>query len=1130
MIMKLTFIILVVTLFQVRASSYAQNINIKQTNSSIESVLKKVRVQSGYDFFYNSDLIKSAKPISIDIKNATISDALSIIFRNQSLSYTIEEKTVIITPAPLVNFNIDVKGKIIDEKGESLPGVSVKVKGENQATSTDINGNFILKNVKENAVIQFSFIGFQSIEVSAKADVGIITLKTSSANLSEILVVGYGTVRRGDVTGAITSLKPDAIEASQAVSVENILQGKVAGMLVSTSNASPGAASSITIRGANSLRGDNQPLYVIDNIPQASTGEIPSSAFGGGDYEIAQNPLTNLNPSDIADIQVLKDASATAIYGSRGANGVIIITTKKGIAGKAKVSGNANYSIVQATNLRDMMSLSQFGTYRNERTGVAGAQFFQVEDQTRYIFPGGVYDASDPSTYFILEERNWQKEIYQSALSQNYDLTLTGGTDAIKYYLSTDVKLINGMINGTSLSQQGLRLNLNGDITKKLKFAISMSGNLRKNDMMSGGNSRGGATGSIARTAIDSAPFEFPAGDPLLNNSEEARTTTLAWLNDYDDFTIEKSARVSSELTWQISKNFSYNLRSGGNIRLQDRDRWYGTDLFLGLNNNGYLGLNSLNANNYTVENLVNYNYSIKNLVDISTTAGVTYDDYGWINTSTTASNFQFKNLRTEGLHLASIINQQQPQQRDYQLLSFLGRVNLSFFKGKYLATLTGRSDGSSKFRKGNRTEFFPSLALAWRVEQEEFLKNINWIDQLKLRVGYGKTGSQSISPYNSFYNYDQVIDYANAIGDKQLAIAVANLQNSDLRWETTSAYNAGIDFSLFKGRIGGTIDAYYKETNDLLIEKALPTSTSFNSITLNQGAMSNKGLELSLDGDIVKTKNFKWTLSANIGSNQSQIKDLGYAEAKYGNETYRAYLGNAIGDHFGVANIFIVGREPGLFWGYKTNGIIQTGETGLPTSALFTQTPGNIKVVDVTGDGRVDANDRTIIGNPNPDFSYGFRTSFSHKTLTLSATFYGVYGNDIVNGNLRYEETPSINTGNLTKYAFENRWTPTNPSNLFPSVNSNLQNVLYDRYVEDGSFLRLSDITLNYNIPKKLLKKTVQNVGLFTSVKNVLLITDYTGYDPEMRTFAFDGLRPGIDLNSYSNPRQFIFGLNITF
>ncbi len=415
-------------------------------------------------------------------------------------------------------------------------------------------------------------------------------------------------------------------------------------------------------------------------------------------------------------------------------------------------------------------------------------------------------------------------------------------------------------------------------------------------------------------------------------------------------------------------------------------------------------------------------------------------------------------------------------------------------------------------------------------MEQEEFLKEVEWVNQLKFRVGYGKTGSQSISPYNSFYEYEQAINYALANGDRQLAIAVTNLQNSDLKWETTSAFNGGLDFEFFGSRLTGSIDAYYKETNDLLIQKTLPASTSFNSFVVNQGSLSNKGLELSLTGDIIKSSDFGWSLSGNIGINRSNIRNLGYPEASYGNERYRAYLGNSIGDHFGVANIFIVGKEPGLFWGYKTNGIVQSTDKDLPMSSIFKLTPGNIKVVDVTGDGIVDVKDKTIIGNPNPDFNYGFQTSLRYRKLNLSATFYGVQGIDALNGNVRYEQTPSKNTGNLTSDAFRNAWRSEAESNLYSSVNSTLSSVVYDRYVEDASFLRLNDVTLSYSLPKQLLKGVVQNLNVFTSVKNVFVITNYSGYDPEMRTFAFDGLRPGIDLNSYSNPRQFIFGLNLTF
>lgn len=1026
--------------------------------------------------------------------------------------------------------NRNVTGKVTDVSKQGIAGATLQIEGTKRYAITDAKGNFSIPSIGGTEVLLISYTGFltQKVTIGNKSVINVM-LAEDAKLLNDVVVIGYGAVKRSDVTGAIASIKPDPNDASKSLSVENLLQGKIAGVSVSGSVAAPGAALSVTIRGANSLRGDNQPLYIIDNIPQASTGAFPASALGGGDFQIPQNPLTSLNPSDIEDIQVLKDASATAIYGSRGANGVIIVTTKKGKQGKAKVNATANFTTVEATNLRDMLSLSEYANYRNERLGTSGAQFYPVGDEMRYVFSGQVYDANNPATYRLVTERNWQKEIYRKAFSQNYDLSISGGENKIKYYLSADYKNINGLVKQTGLQQGGLRLNLGGDISKSLTFNVSMSGAIKKNNMMSGGNTKGGVTGSITRTAIDSAPFEIPSDDPMLVSNDEAKTTTLSWLNDYDDIANEKSVRASADLTWKISKNFSYNVRTGGNVVVQDRSRWYGLQLFQGQNNNGLLALGELNSNNYTFENLLNYNGRIGKIVNIVATAGVTYDDYNWLSKSTTASNFQFKDLRTNGLHMASVINALQPIQKDYQLLSYLSRLNLSFLNGKYLATATVRADGSSKFRAGNRWATFPSFALAWRADQEKWIKSSTWIDQLKLRVGYGKTGSQSISPYNSFYDYGQIVDYATAAGVKAIAIGVSNLQNSELKWETTSAYNAGLDFSFWKGKLSGTIDAYYKETNDLLIEKNLPASTSFGSITMNQGALSNKGIELSLSSELVKNDSFSWSLSGNIGINRAKIIDLGLPETPFGNEKYKAYLGNSIGDHFGAANIFIVGKVPGLFWGYKTDGIIQTGAAG-PTSAIFNQTPGNIKVVDVTGDGVIDVNDKTVIGNPNPDFNYGFQTAVTYKQFKFSATFYGVQGGDVVNGNIRYEQMPSQQTSNMISKAYTGAWRANAQTNLYPGVNSVLQNVVYDRYVEDASFLRCSDITLAYTVPKTWTNHKIGNINLFASVKNAFLITDYSGYDPEMRTFSFDGLRPGIDLNSFSNPRQFILGLNVTF
>jgi TonB-linked SusC/RagA family outer membrane protein len=1024
----------------------------------------------------------------------------------------------------------NIQGKVTDVSKAGIAGATIQVQGTKRYTVTDAKGDFSIQSASTEEVLTVSYTGFvtQKIPIGNKTAINV-TLTEDSKMLSDVVVIGYGTVKKSDVTGAISSLKPDPNDASKAISVENLLQGKIAGVSVSGSVASPGAASSVTIRGANSLRGDNQPLYIIDNIPQASTGAFPASALGGGDFQIPQNPLTNLNPSDIEDIQVLKDASATAIYGSRGANGVIIVTTKKGKQGKAKVNASTNFTTVQPTNLRDMLNLSEYANYRNEKLGTSAAQFFPVGDEMRYVFSGQTYEENNPSTYRLVSERNWQKEIYRKAFSQNYDLSVSGGENKIKYYLSADYKNINGLVKQTGLQQGGMRLNLGGDISKSLTFNASISGAIKKNNMMSGGNTKGGVTGSITRTAIDSAPFEIPADDPQLVSNDEARTTTLSWLNDYDDIANEKSVRASADLTWRISSHFSYNVRTGGNIVVQDRSRWYGIQLFQGQNNNGLLALGELNSNNYTVENLVNYNGRIGKIVNITATAGVTYDDYNWLSNATTGTNFQFKDLRANGLHMASVINELQPVQKDYQLLSYLSRLNFSFLNGKYLATATVRADGSSKFRTGNRWATFPSFALAWRADQEKWIKSLTWIDQLKLRVGYGKTGSQSISPYNSFYDYGQIVDYATGAGVKAIAIGVSNLQNSELKWETTSAYNTGLDFTFWKGKLSGTIDAYYKETKDLLIEKNLPASTSFGSITMNQGSLSNRGVEFSLNSELIKNDNFSWNLAGNIGINRAKIIDLGLPETRFGNEMYKAYLGNSIGDHFGAANIFIVGQAPGLFWGYKTDGIIQTGDTQ-PTSAVFNQTPGNIKVVDVTGDGIIDVNDKTIIGNPNPDFNYGFQTALTFKQFRFSAAFYGVHGGDVVNGNVRYEQMPSQQTGNMISKAYAGAWRTNAQSNLYPGVNSVLQNVVYDRYVEDASFLRCSDITLAYTVPKTWTNNKIGNINVFASVKNAFLITDYSGYDSEMRTFSFDGLRPGIDLNSFSNPRQFILGLNVTF
>ena len=1046
---------------------------------------------------------------------------------------------------------IRVTGKVVDNFGESMPGVNVQVKGTTIGSITDVDGNFSVNVPNSKSVLLISFIGYVKEEIPVGKQTKInVTLKEDSQNLDEVVVIGYGNARKSDLTGAATSLRPDANEAMKSTSLSSLLQGKVAGINITASSATPGAAASIIIRGANSLRGDNQPLYVIDNIPQSSAGQFSSSAFGGADVQIAQDPMSGLNPADIEDITVLKDASATAIYGSRGANGVILITTKRGKAGKAQINVSANYTISQPRKLLDMMNLNDFATYANTKVNPGEEKYYlQPNGEMRYVYGENLAkykeDPTNPEYYRVITNRNWQKEGYVNSLSQQYAVSASGGSDAFTYYISASFKDINGIVKNSGMKQGDLRANLIANLSKRVTLTLAMNGSLTQNNMLSGGNTSQGVAGSFSRTVLDNAPYRIPDDDPSLQTNVDAKTTVFSWIDDYEDITDSKNFNASLELKWKITDYLSYNLRTGGGVSTDDRKRWYGMQLTLGANENGLLGTSALNKSNYTVENMLNFNKKFGRHFKVGAMAALTYSVDRFLNETIKASQFSNKSFRTKGLHMASVLSYNQPVQKDFQLLSYLGRVNLGW-DDKYLLTASVRADGSSKFKRGNRWATFPSFSLAWRMEQEEFLKSVEFISQLKLRAGYGETGSQGIQPYSTFSDYAHLVDYSNA--DNILAQAVSNLQNDKLKWERTSSWNTGLDFGFFNGRLSGTVDFYWKKTKDLLISRTLPTSSGFNSVMINQGSLSNKGAEVTLDGTIIRSKNWTWSIGGNIGFNRSEINDLGLAPADFGTlKNVSAYLGTSAGDHFGgSANIFVAGMQPGLFYGYKTQGIVQKedivdgkvayiaadGSTKYYKSSTANEMlPGSIKAVDMNEDGVIDENDKTVIGNPNPDFTYGFQTRLTYKGLSLSAQFNGVSGRELFNANARYNLTPSRQSGNLLAKAFRGMWTENNPSNEYPSSNINIKNVIYDRYIEDASFLRCSDITLAYDLPKTWMRKIgFQNVNISASGKNLFVITKYNGYDPEVGSFAFDGGRPGYDYSSFPSMRSFIFGLNVTF
>lgn len=1070
---------------------------------------------------------------------------------------------------------VQIKGTVYDEAKSELPGVTVAVKGSEKKTVTGVDGTYQITVPSEKSVLEFSFLGMNSKTVTVgKQRVINVTLSDNVSSLDEFVVVGYGTMKKSDLTGAVTSLRPGEDDAVKSLSIDNLLQGKVAGLSVGVSSAAPGAAASVIIRGANSLRGDNQPLYVIDNIPQASTGEFVNTG-NDGTFSIATNPLSSLNPSDIESVEILKDASATAIYGSRGANGVILITTKRGKAGKASVSASANFTVSEATRLLDMMDLKDFAIGRMIYGGKAGNttdsdwKLQKIDEKTGELVWNDAYqyyiDGNDvyrrlgensklPGKWRILTPIDWQKEIYGQAFSQNYSVTVNGGNDKVTYFTSASYKDVGGLVRGTGLKQGDLRVNLNAELSKVLKLALSLNGSIKENNMMAGGNTTGGATGAVSNVALYSAPYIKSKEEMELETPNLAdRATVWTWVDDYEDRTNEKTFRASLDLTWNVTKFLSYNLRAGGNIALQNRDRWFNITLYSGALQNGYLTQSAFNRSNYSIENVLQFNHSVKNIVDINATAGVTYDVYKSLSTLTVGNDFDIYTFRLNGMHVAGNTEVKQPLQNDYQLLSVLGRANLTFLDGRYLLTASLRADGSSKFTPANRWAYFPAATVAWRIKQEPFMQDFTWMSQLKLRLGYGVTGSQSIDPYSTFASYGNTFvntpqgslrpaQTSDGNGNKLVGLVMDKMPNDGLKWERTHSYNVGLDFGFMNNRISGSVDVYSKTTNDLLIQKEIPSSTGYKSIIVNQGSMRNTGVEISLAGDIVRAKEVNVKLSGNIAFNNPKILDFGLPMEEWGTgQMWKAYMGNSIGDHFQEANIFIAGMAPGLFYGYQTDGIIQENDPYLQevtnVASVNTLKPGNLKFVDQNGDHVINEKDRVILGNPNPDFTYGFNLEASWKWLTLSASFNGSHGNDLLNANARYFKLPSNSTSMVYKDAYlsmyrqENPWIGAYASNTTPSFSSVTPKVVMDKYIEDGSYLRCSDITLTFDLPKSWTSALgIKGIRCYGSVKNAFIITNYSGYDPEVSSFAFDGTRPGIDMSSYPHVRSFILGANISF
>ncbi|MFL2636974.1 MAG: SusC/RagA family TonB-linked outer membrane protein [Flavobacteriaceae bacterium] len=1054
-------------------------------------------------------------------------------------------------PMFVLSQNKTVTGLVNDENSSPLPGATVQLKGsESIGAITDFDGNFTI-SIPSNSdqILIISYIGYLNEEINVTNQISItVNLQPDTEALEEVVVVGYGTVLKRDLTGSVSSVKIEDDVSRAAATVDQLLQGRAAGVQVTQNAANPNSGVSVRIRGTNSLRGNNEPLYVIDGVIISSAGEDVSAVGTGNTGQDPQSGLNGINPRDIERIEILKDASATAIYGSRGANGVVLITTKSGSKedGKGKFNAYFTTSISEITKTYDMLDGVGYANYSNAARAAAGeSPRYTVQGDNVFSYltnPDGTPSDSVDTTPNLLYD--WQDYIYQQGISSNLGLTFSGASDAGDYYLSAGFNDMNGLIDNASFKTTDLRLNLNYDINEKLRVEARFSAFFSESDFAEGGDLIGGDQSFVQQT-VTYNPIRANGLDDLSDfYDDNALSNPISWIDDFTDESKENRMIASLAIKYKFNvPGLQYEFRVGGNLRDKDRTRFYGLTTWQGANANGLYQQTKLNALTYQANNFLRYNRNINRNHRVNATLGVTYDVRDVSNSTYAVQDFVTAQLGTAQPFLGQVISSPLLlRAADQQLFSVLGRVNYTF-KNKYVITASFRRDGVSKFSEDNRYGFFPSFAFAWRAGSEKFIQNLDLFSSLKFRAGWGQIGNHGIGPYGTLPNYGASSSlYGTPSNGTTVPIVLSNIANPDLTWETTQQLNIGVDFGFNNGKITGTIDVYDKDTKDLLQQTPIPTSSGFSNMLINRGTLQNKGLELGLDVTVVEKGDFNLSLGGNIAFNKTEIQNLGLTPGDvlmdngngvYGVQQIPSYLGNVPSRGNSIKfplNIFLEGQETALFYGWKTDGIFQSGDTMYRINGSMSQ-PGDIKVLDLNGDGQVDINDRTIIGNPNPDFIYGINLNMSYKRFNLRALFNGSQGNDIVNGNMYRFGYAEGTYRNVLSEAWNDRWSSENPDGSYPRLgySSNLFAAAMDRFIEDGSYLRLKNITLNYDVPLSS-DNFINSANVYVTGSNLFTWTNYSGYDPEITTFMYDGLIQGVDWNNKPNSRSVLVGVNLTF
>lgn len=968
---------------------------------------------------------------------------------------------VLCAAIPLSVFAQDktINGKVTDQKDKSaLPGVTISVKGTQKRAITDNAGKYSIAGVSGSSVLVFSFVGYSVREVNA-ADASGTTLNVSlteeNNKLNEVVVVGYGTQKKSDVTGSVATVSQKRLQDLPNTNFYQAIQGSIPGVSVNqNSGGAEGNNSSISIRGKRSISASNNPLIILDGIP-----------FNGA--------ISDINPNDIESINILKDASAAAIYGSRGSNGVILVTTKKGKKGKPVISYDGSYGIQKIANLPELLSPEEFYDFKNTR-----------EPGTMSLDEQKVYDSKNFPNWVDLATRNGAR--------MQHTLGVSGGSENSRYYISTSYLDVKGVAVNDNFKRLSTRVNLETNITKWLTYGTNTQLSL---------NNRGGLPAVFGGMNGDGAYFFNPLTTAF--NPDGSQTI---YPNPADIFfgnPLAPTLAHNSDETYKIiTTNFlnidlpfipglSYRLNTGVEFTNQDQDTYYGRDTKTGFETQGaFNSAGSINKN-LLVENIVNYNHTFGKH-SIAFTGLYSYQHNSIKADSLTATGFPNDVLTYYQANVALVKNPKTVFE-ETNLISQMARINYAYNE-KYLLTLTARRDGFSGFGNDKKYGIFPSVALGWNISSEPFLKDKEWITNLKLRASYGSNGNQAVDPYQTLARLSERSYVDGTV--TQPGYVPTSLSSSSIGWETTNTLNAGVDFNLWTGRLQGSLEGYSAKTHDLLLNRLIPSTQGVKNVLQNIGKTSNKGVELNLSSINVQGKDFSWSSEANISLNRNKIIKL-YEEGQ--NDT---------------ANTWFLRKPIDVNFGYQFGGVFQLNDD-IAGSAQPTAKPGYAKIVDQNHDGKIDGKDRTIIGSRQPDFIWGLGNTFNYKNFSLYVFVQGVQGTSRPNTFL----SDAVGSGVRYNTARKNWWSPSNPTNEYYANNPLANSALGVPIYENDSFMRVKDISLSYNFSSKLLQQLkLSRLKVYFNARNLITVTKWTGLDPELNS------QNGIPLQ-----KEFVFGLNVS-